>query len=943
MKEFMFDLQRFQYIHNYTSNTVVNGTSNADTICNYYWASEVTINGAGGNDYIDNWSDSSRSSINGGDGDDTVSNSASKVTINGGYGDDSIKNEASKVTIDGGGGNDKISSSGSNVTINGGAGNDRISLLGTGGLIPYLSGDGNDTVWGFNESDTLTIVGGSYTTTKSGNDVFVQVGDGSILLVGAKGKELNINKTDNRKPITLTENNDKLYNSISEVTINGDDGNDSLYNYKGGSLSAINGGDGADTVYNWASSVTINGGAGNDSIKNAASKVTFKYAVGDGNDTITGFNETSTLSVSDSSYTTMKYDKDIIVSVGDGMISLVGAASLSAVNIIVEETNSWTLSGTTAKYGTADKTLVTVKGVKSIDGLSVSEKVVTVKKSSLGTSKVTISNGYTLKLADDVPKPTTKKAAFSLSGSTATYKSSYKTAGYTLASDGKSISYTKATTAKSLATIKGAASKSGLSISGNKITLKKSALNKKVTVSGGYEFNFASDYKSAMISGSSNADSITANGSKLSINAGKGNDTIKALGANISVYGGAGADIFIYKAGKNGVITDYNTEDTISIAGGTAKVTTSGSDLIFTADNGKITVKGGKDKTVTYIDAGGKKTYKSSNDSKIITLTDDYDKETYTMGDKLRTVDASAVELDIKITGNKYINKIVGGVGNDTLIGGKSNDTLTGGNGSDIFVYNNGDGNDLITDYAEEDKISISGDKVSNIKSKGSDIIFTVGSGTITVVGGKDKLITYVDSKGEHIYPQIFTVKGKTITLTDEYTKKDFDVADYGDYKNINASSVEHGLNIVGNDSSNSITGTSDEDIIDGGANNDTIRGGNGNDSLIGGKGKDYLYGGEGNDTLWGGKGDDYLYGGEGADLFIYEPGDGVDRIYNYDANFDTIKLLSGTVKNSEAVGNDIVFTIGIGKIVLDEAAGKYAEIIDGSGEVKKYIPKNRS
>ena len=869
----------------------------------------------------------------------TKTNTTHETLITGTSAADSIENTGHHVTISTGNGDDTVSNKyDSNYNV---YSND--STIYSASYVSINTGEGNDSYYGY-YAHNCTI------NTGDGNDSVynswshyctINTGEGNDSVYNDYGWECTINTGAGNDLISLS--------SGGMCTINTGAGNDSVYN--SGGICTINTGAGNDSVYNSGDMCTINTGAGNDliSLNDYSEENVIIYNSGDGNDKIYGFDGDDTLSISGGYYSTAKSGDNIIVTVGEGKITLVGAANLSEVNINGKktstpstETNKWTLSGTTAKYGTSSKTLVTVKGIKSIDGLSVSKKVVTVNKSSLGTSKVTISNGYTLKLADDVPKPTTKKAAFSLSGSTATYKSSYKTAGYTLASDGKSISYTKATTAKSLATIKGAASKSGLSISGNKITLKKSALNKKVTVSGGYEFNFASDYKSAMISGSSNADSITANGSKLSINAGKGNDTIKALGANISVYGGAGADIFIYKAGKNGVITDYNTEDTISIAGGTAKVTTSGSDLIFTADNGKITVKGGKDKTVTYIDAGGKKTYKSSNDSKIITLTDDYDKETYTMGDKLRTVDASAVELDIKITGNKYINKIVGGVGNDTLIGGKSNDTLTGGNGSDIFVYNNGDGNDLITDYAEEDKISISGDKVSNIKSKGSDIIFTVGSGTITVVGGKDKLITYVDSKGEHIYPQIFTVKGKTITLTDEYTKKDFDVADYGDYKNINASSVEHGLNIVGNDSSNSITGTSDEDIIDGGANNDTIRGGNGNDSLIGGKGKDYLYGGEGNDTLWGGKGDDYLYGGEGSDIFIFDKSDGTDKIFDYEQGVDKIMILNGKVDNVSEIDGDVVFKVGTGTIVLNGAAGRYAEVLDGDRNIlKQYFPKS--
>ena len=80
-----------------------------------------------------------------------------------------------------------------------------------------------------------------------------------------------------------------------------------------------------------------------------------------------------------------------------------------------------------------------------------------------------------------------------LSG-TATYKSSSKTAGYSLASNGKSISYTKATAASTLATVKGVKSKDGLSVSEKVVTVAASALNKsKVTISGGYTLALASD------------------------------------------------------------------------------------------------------------------------------------------------------------------------------------------------------------------------------------------------------------------------------------------------------------------------------------------------------------------------------------------------------------------------------------------------------------------
>ncbi|MBR0103098.1 MAG: hypothetical protein IJQ01_06330, partial [Selenomonadaceae bacterium] len=696
----------------------------------------------------------------------------------------------------------------------------------------------------------------------------------------------------------------------------------------------------------------------NDTIYGGGYKTLYQYKAGDGNDKISGFTATDTLQIGggNGSYSSQTSGNNIIVTVGTGKISLMGAASLSAVNIDGKETakNEWKLDGTTATYGTTSNTLIKVTNVKSLTGLSLSGNVVTVAKASVNAKKITLTgDDYTLALADDVPKRETKPAAWSYSNGTATYKSSYKTKGYLLSSDAKSISYySKATTASTLASVKGAASSSGLSTSGKKFTLKASALSSKVTISGGgYEFDFASDYKNATITGSAKADSISTRGSKVSINAGKGDDTITMRGTT-SVTGGAGADVFVYKSGKH-VITDYAEGEKIQIGGvAVSSITTSGSNVIFTIGSGKITVTGGKDNTISYVDKLGEHKYpeEPANDEVVI-LPKNYSNESYTMGSEVWTLDASAVRLDIEITGNKLMNSIRGGAGNDTLIGGGSNDTLTGGDGADVFVWNKDDGNDLITDYTDEDTIRINGDTVKTKKASGDDVIFTLaGKNKITVQGGAYKIIDYIDNTGEHIYSHFVTYNGSgtSAKLKAGYSKKSFEPSDYAKYiddlKTINASAVPHAMSIVGNDIANSIIGTADEDYINGGAGKDTIRGGEGNDSLLGGASNDYLYGGTGNDTLWGGKADDYLYGGDGEDVFLYKPGEGKDRIYDYNPAFDTIKLLSGTVDNVESAGTDIVFTIGTGKIILDNAAGNYAKIVNASGTtLKEYFPKTRS
>ena len=356
--------------------------------------------------------------------------------------------------------------------------------------------DGDDTVKNFGRYVTIS--------TGDGNDN-IQNGWAASKQVG--GSNVTINSGAGNDHV------DNYYGSYS--TINTGEGNDDVDNWNGSS-DVIYTGAGNDYVYIWNGRYhTINAGEGDDRILMESNDATVAttgkrvpnhqdftiiYTEGDGNDYISGFHHDSTLSIAGSSYYTTKVDNyTTIVTVGRGRITLV-ATSKGEINIDFKEIemDSWKLSGTTATYGTSKKTLVTVKGVKSLDGISLSGKKVTVSKSSLNASKVTLSGtGYTLALASDVSKPSTKKS-WSLSGTTATYKQT-TSAGYKLASNAKSISYTKKAT-KTLATVKGAKSKSGFTLSGTTLKLATNSLSKKVSVSSAnYGFEFASTYKNALI------------------------------------------------------------------------------------------------------------------------------------------------------------------------------------------------------------------------------------------------------------------------------------------------------------------------------------------------------------------------------------------------------------------------------------------------------------
>ena len=96
---------------------------------------------------------------------------------------------------------------------------------------------------------------------------------------------------------------------------------------------------------------------------------------------------------------------------------------------------------------------------------------------------------------------------------------------------------------------------------------------------------------------------------------------------------------------------------------------------------------------------------------------------------------------------------------------------------------------------------------------------------------------------------------------------------------------------IFGNGGNDRLTLGASMDCAMGGFGKDTLLGGAGDDLLAGNQASDRLLGGAGRDMLAGGKGRDVLSGGAGADTFVFLPGDGHDRISDFNARQDVISL----------------------------------------------------
>ena len=202
----------------------------------------------------------------------------------------------------------------------------------------------------------------------------------------------------------------------------------------------------------------------------------------------------------------------------------------------------------------------------------------------------------------------------------------------------------------------------------------------------------------------------------------------------------------------------------------------------------------------------------------------------------------------------------------------------------------------------------------------GSDVILTVGSGSIKVQNGKGKKLSIYNnassltttiiggsSTSTTVTPSTlpsglsYTNNKKTLTAKSPFTGK-VDLSKY-------ASTVTV-VDASNNDNFISIKGTT---------RNETLKGGKGGSSLV------------------GSKGNDVLYGGSGADVFVYANGDGKDTIQNYAAAQDRIKITSGTISKASVSGSNVVLTVGSGSFTIANGKGKKLNITDSSGDTKTY------
>jgi Ca2+-binding RTX toxin-like protein len=242
------------------------------------------------------------------------------------------------------------------------------------------------------------------------------------------------------------------------------------------------------------------------------------------------------------------------------------------------------------------------------------------------------------------------------------------------------------------------------------------------------------------------------------------------------------------------------------------------------------------------------------------------------LGDRVINVDGAierALELlpngNLELTGSNSSDTLRGAEGSDTLHGFDGDDLLEGGEGHDMLYGEagadrlfGGSGNDTLYGSSGTDLIE---------GNSGEDIIFggddndklNGGSGNDLLVGGKGS-----DS-----------LEGGTGDDT-IWTSEQSDGFFSGSAESISEDSEEiH--------SRNHASGGDGNDLIIGNIGYDRIHGQEGDDTIFGRHGRDEIFGGAGDDILSGGPDDDRISGGPGRDIFVMRPGDGTDRITDFE------------------------------------------------------------
>jgi Ca2+-binding RTX toxin-like protein len=306
---------------------------------------------------------------------------------------------------------------------------------------------------------------------------------------------------------------------------------------------------------------------------------------------------------------------------------------------------------------------------------------------------------------------------------------------------------------------------------------------------------------------------------------------------------------------------------------------------------------------------------------------------------------------DDTILGGSGAETLIRSDGNDVVDGNGGNDRIDLGSGDDRFVWDPGDGSDVVDGGAGQDAMAFNGSAAAEqfrLSANGSHARFTRDVGTIIMdLVGLERV-------------DVASVGGNDTLTVDDLTGTDVrtvnnDLADTlggttpgaGNAETIvNGTDIADSIVATGSGGAATVTGlAATVNVVDGDASRDQlgifalggndhvdatalkadaaklgVDGGAGDDKLLGGAGADVLS--DGNDTVGGNQGADIVLLGLGDDRFVWDPGDGSDRVEGQEGH-DTLRFTganTGECFDVSGNGSRVRFTRDVGTIVMDLA-----------------------